>query len=202
MLGIACTCWASTCRSGSDTVISTPSRKPSARISGRFRVFVTREPTSSPMGVMATSAPTEKSIMPATSSTAPARKPSITPLGTGATVRLRISTSATMGRTAASASRNFSSSFSIKPIPLPRRSPGSRLRSLGTKVRICENDILLLSIIAHSIVLLEIVPANYRLNTKTLQIKKRISGVCRKPASRALPCCQFGRKQKVSPFGR
>ena len=110
---MACTCCASTCRSGSETVISTPSTKPRIRIRRRFRVRVTRAPTCPPIGVMATSAPTEKNIMPPTSITAPRRKLSITPLGIGATVMLSISTSVTMGSTAASASRSLSRSFSL-----------------------------------------------------------------------------------------
>ena len=56
------------------------------------------------MGVMATSAPTEKNIIPTTSITAPSRKLSITPLGIGAMVRLSIITSTTMGMTAVNAS--------------------------------------------------------------------------------------------------
>ena len=120
ILGIACTCRASTCKSGSEMVISTPSTKPRVRISGRFLVFVIRAPTCSPMGVMATSAPTEKNIMPTTSKTAPVKKLSSIPLGIGATVRLSASKSTTMGSTAEMASRIFSRSFcfSIKRFPL------------------------------------------------------------------------------------
>ena len=53
---------------------------------------------------MATSDPTEKSIMPTTSNDEPNRKASMVPLGIGETVRLRNETIRTIGRTAASAS--------------------------------------------------------------------------------------------------
>ena len=98
-------------------MIITPSIKPSERISGSFLLRVTRAPICSPMGCMATSAPTEKNIMPTTTITAPIRKLSSTPLGMRATVRLRMSTTVTMGRTAASASRSFSSSFFLRIMP-------------------------------------------------------------------------------------
>ncbi len=76
-----------------------------------LRVLVMHAPTRSPIGDMASSAPREKNIMPTTSSTAPKRNAISTLVGSGAMVKLRISTMARMGSTAASDSCNFSLSL-------------------------------------------------------------------------------------------
>ena len=64
LLGMDWTWLASTCRSGSDTVIMNPSKKPSGKISQSFRVLVIRAPTYLPMGSMACSDPIVKNTMP------------------------------------------------------------------------------------------------------------------------------------------
>ena len=63
-LGTPGTCWASTWRSGSDTVTMTPIRKPTAATTQSFLERVMAAPTRSPMGVMAVSAPRENRPMP------------------------------------------------------------------------------------------------------------------------------------------
>lgn len=107
-LGTPGTCWASTWRSGSDTVTMTPIRKPTAATTQSFLERVMAAPTRSPMGVMAVSAPRENRPMPRITITAPIRKASSVSVGMGATVKLRISTITVMGTTEAKASRSFS----------------------------------------------------------------------------------------------
>ena len=65
---------ASTCRSGSATVMAKPSAKLTPRMSGRFFVRVSAVPILVPMGVMDCSAPSENRPMPTTSITPPMRK--------------------------------------------------------------------------------------------------------------------------------
>ena len=107
-LGIAGTCFASTCRSGSATVTSMPSRKPKSKISQTRLLLVMAAPTRSPMGVMESSAPKVKHMMPRISSTPPRRKHSKTLGEMGATEKQSTRTNPTMGTTACIASRSFS----------------------------------------------------------------------------------------------
>ena len=72
---------------------------------------MTRVPTFCPIGAMESSAPREKSIMPAISSPAPNRKESSTPAGMGAKVTVSRITVAAIGSTAPSASFSFSRRF-------------------------------------------------------------------------------------------
>ena len=118
-LGTPGTCWASTCRSGSDTVTMTPIKKPTPATTQSLRERVIAAPTRSPMGVMAVSAPRENRAMPRMTITAPIRNASSVSVGMGATVKLRISTMTMMGTTEASASRSFSHRMVLL---FPRRS--------------------------------------------------------------------------------
>ena len=120
-LGMDCTWFASTCRSGSEMVIIKPSRKPRGRMIHSFFVRVMRAPSRSPMGSMASSAPRVKNIIPASSSSAPARKASRMLAGMGARVTDSSSTMATMGRTAFRASCHFSCNFPRYNAPVPFR---------------------------------------------------------------------------------
>ena len=99
---------ASTCRSGSATVMAKPSKKLTPRMSGRLRVFVSAVPILLPMGVIDCSAPSEKSPMPTVSSTASSRKHSSSAGDIGATNRHKSSTITTIGSTDSAASRIFS----------------------------------------------------------------------------------------------
>ena len=110
-LGMEGTWLASTCRSGSEMVMWTPSRKPMPRITGSLRLLVSTAPTRSPMGVLLISAPRVKNMMPTTIMAAPSRKHSRMLGDTGATVKHSTSTMATMGSTACSASSSFSRSL-------------------------------------------------------------------------------------------
>ena len=99
---------ASTWRSGSATVIAKPSRKLTPRMSGRFFVLVSAVPIFEPMGIIATSAPSENRPMPTTIITAPMRKHSSRSACIGITNRHSTSTIATIGSTEIAASRVFS----------------------------------------------------------------------------------------------
>ena len=99
-LGMVGTWFASTWRSGSDTVIITPTKRDTRIITHRLRDLVLWEPTYSPMGVMEISAPRVKKPMPTISATAPTKKAISVPLGMGATVKHSASTSAVTGKTA------------------------------------------------------------------------------------------------------
>ncbi len=108
MPGMEGTCPASTCRSGSDMVITNPRIKPRTTITHSLLLLVMVLPTLSPMGVMESSAPRVKNIMPTISSTPPARNSSRIPGGTGATLKHKKSTIPITGRTALNASSSFS----------------------------------------------------------------------------------------------
>ena len=90
---------ASTWRSGSETVMATPSRKLSSSTSHSLRVFIMREPTRLPMGVMAISAPSVNSPIPATSSSAPMKKSSIRSTDMGISTKQTTLTMSTRGKT-------------------------------------------------------------------------------------------------------
>ena len=96
-----------------------PKRKDSPITTGSFRLFVRHVPTRSPIGDMASSAPSVKSIIPASKSTAPKRKQSRMLEEMGAITKQSTSTIAMIGSTACSASFHFSRSFFVIPnIPL------------------------------------------------------------------------------------
>ena len=107
-LGMAGTWLASTCKSGSATVMMKPSKKASTTTTHSFLLPVMAEPTRSPMGVMESSAPRVKNIIPTRMSTVPTKKQSRMPEGMGAMEKQSSSTTPTMGSTACIASVNFS----------------------------------------------------------------------------------------------
>ena len=109
--GTAGTCCASTCRSGSDIVIIKPSKKDSATTTHSFLDCVIAVPTRSPIGDIASSAPSVKNTIPAISNIPPIRKHSKILGEIGAIVKDSSSTSPMMGNTACSASFSFSFSF-------------------------------------------------------------------------------------------
>ena len=114
--GTAGVCLASTARSGSATVTSTPMRKQPARMSHSLRVRVRWVPTSSPMGIMAMSAPRVKKPMPRMSRAAPARNRHRVERSTGTTKAHSASTMRLTGSTAARDSWIFSLSCLFKGI--------------------------------------------------------------------------------------
>ena len=74
---------ASTVRSGSATVTSTPTRKNTAAIRDTRLLRASFRPNASPMGIMAMSAPKVIRPIPTTRSTAPAKNSSNVSRGTG-----------------------------------------------------------------------------------------------------------------------
>ena len=92
-----------------------PKRNDKPITTGSFRLFVRQVPTRSPMGDMASSAPSVKSIIPASNKTAPRRKQSRILEDMGATTKQSTSTIAMIGSTACSASFHFSRSFFVIP---------------------------------------------------------------------------------------
>ena len=92
-----------------------PKRKDSPITTGSFRLFVRHVPTRSPIGDMASSAPSVKSIIPASKRTAPKRKQSKMLEEMGAITKQSTSTIAMIGSTACSASFHFSRSFFVIP---------------------------------------------------------------------------------------
>ena len=99
---------ASTCRSGSATVMAKPSAKLTPRMSGRFFVRVSAVPILVPMGVMDCSAPSENRPMPTTSITPPMRKLRSRSGFIGAAVRHSRTTIRTIGSTQCADSATFS----------------------------------------------------------------------------------------------
>ncbi len=103
------TCSASTDRSGSATVISTPIKKQTIRSTAILRDLVRPPPICSPMGVIARSAPRLKSPMPSMRKTAHTQNaPSSAPVKLTSGVAARISTTTVTGSTDINASRSFS----------------------------------------------------------------------------------------------
>ena len=99
MLGMLGIWWASTCRSGSAMVITTPRMKhTSSGMPMRLRL-ASSTPTPSPMGSMDMSTPRVNRPMPATRSTAPNRNKISAPGVRGAMEMLSSSTMAVMGMT-------------------------------------------------------------------------------------------------------
>ena len=102
---------ASTCRSGSATVMITPITKQAATMSHSLFERVSCVPTCSPMGIMAMSAPSVKKPMPRMSSAAPARNSISVESSMGTTVMPSASTIRVIGMTALSDSWILSFSF-------------------------------------------------------------------------------------------
>ncbi len=116
VVSIAGTLSASTVRSGSDTVIATPSSSATDRISARFRDFVSFAPICVPMGVIDTSLPTVNRPMPTISISEPSRNESIRSAFIGTNVRHIKPTIITMGSTDPAASLNFSKNTFLEVI--------------------------------------------------------------------------------------
>ena len=111
ILGTDGTCCARTVRSGSATVIAVPTNKLIKIISHILRDFVIADPTYSPIGIIAVSAPRVNSPIPRISITAPIMNESITPLLIGKNIKHRINTITVTGKTEESDSFSFSSSI-------------------------------------------------------------------------------------------
>ena len=112
--GTAGTWFASTCKSGSAMVIKAPMRNTMGRMGHTERLprRTTSPPTLSPMGIMAISAPREKSPIPTTRRMAPSRNIIRVPTGiSGARVKLSSSTRAVIGSTEERDSRVFAFRF-------------------------------------------------------------------------------------------
>ena len=114
IFGIAGTCSASTCRSGSARVIIIPKTKPMIIGINALRDLLISIPIPSPMGVMARSAPRVNRPMPNTRSTAPKRNNTRVPEEMGDMVILSSSTIAVIGSTEESDSMIFSRSNFLK----------------------------------------------------------------------------------------
>ena len=99
---------ASTCRSGSATVMAMPRRKLTERISFRLRDRVSCAPMWEPICVMDSSEPTVKSPMPRIRKRAPITKASIRSVSIGTQIRQSTATMVMMGSTEAQASFIFS----------------------------------------------------------------------------------------------
>ena len=117
ILGTEGTCPANTCRSGSDTVIITPIKKPVSSTVSSFCILEICTPTPSPMGVIAISAPSWKNPIPIISINAPVRNITTLPSSIGIKNMLSISTIPVIGNTAASDSLIFSFSFTFNSTP-------------------------------------------------------------------------------------
>ena len=104
----ASTCPARTERSGSAIVISTPMTKHTESSTMSFLDFVRPEPTCSPIGVIARSAPRLKSPIPRMRNTADMPKTALSiPLSGARGVNERMSTMTVIGKTDMKDSRNF-----------------------------------------------------------------------------------------------
>ena len=108
MLGTEGSCSASTCRSGSAMVMTTPRIKHTSRGRAIRRLLLISTPMPSPMGIMDMSTPRVNSPMPRISRMAPNTNMIMAPSVSGAMVTLMTSTMAVMGSTDARDSRIFS----------------------------------------------------------------------------------------------
>lgn len=113
-LGTDGTCSASTCKSGSDMVMTKPMMKLTNTTISTFFVLVIIVPVRSPMGVMEISTPTLNKSIPAISSTAPTRNVIRILGGMGAMVKQSSNTMPRMGKTAFRVSLSFSLNFECK----------------------------------------------------------------------------------------
>ena len=105
LLGMDGTCSASTWRSGSATVMSTPMRKLSSTMTEILREEVISLPTYSPRGIMDISEPMVKRAMPRISMMPPTRNAIMALLETGVREKHSRVTMPMMGRTDTSDSR-------------------------------------------------------------------------------------------------
>ncbi len=105
------TCVASTWTSGSAMVITNPMRKPRTSINGMFLRCVSADPTCSPTGTIPMSAPRRKIDNPRVSRAPPMRKLQNMSMGSGATVKWRITTMTMMGTTETSVSLSLDRRF-------------------------------------------------------------------------------------------
>ena len=99
LFSMAGTWLASTCKSGSATVMIMPIRKPIPAMIQIFRDRVISLPTAWPRGIMDISDPRVNSPMPTMSITPPSRNATMALLGTGAMVKHSASTIKMMGST-------------------------------------------------------------------------------------------------------
>ncbi len=129
-LGTEGTCWASTCRSGSEMVIIAPMTKPMSRIISTLRVLEIWTPMPSPMGVMAISAPSWNKPIPRISMTAPVTNITKLPSSIGTRKILISSTIPVIGRTAERDSMVFSLNFGFKFLSFPHTAGMSAIRVL------------------------------------------------------------------------
>lgn len=106
--GIDGTCWASTCKSGSDIVIKNPMIKLTSITIKIFLDLVITVPVRSPIGVMDISTPTLKNSIPIINNIAPIKKVISMLGGIGAIEKHSNSTIASIGMTAFNVSVNFS----------------------------------------------------------------------------------------------
>ena len=111
LFGMDGTCWASTCKSGSDMVIIKPIIKLMRIITKTFFDFVITVPTRSPMGVIDNSTPTLKNNIPTIKRIAPIKNVIKMLGGMGAIEKHKSKTIARIGRTAFRVSVSFSLNF-------------------------------------------------------------------------------------------
>ena len=114
MLGMEGTCWASTCKSGSEIVMTKPMTKLTKITIHTFLDLVIIVPVRSPIGVMDNSTPTLKNSIPIISNVAPTKKVINILGGIGAIVKQSSSTIAKIGSTAFIVSENFSINFPLR----------------------------------------------------------------------------------------
>ena len=134
VLGMASTCWARTVRSGSATVMMTPSTKAAARGTAIWRERLMYTPMPLPIGVMDRSTPRVNTPRPTIRSTAPKRNSTSVPGVRGTAVMLRSSTMAVMGRTEDRDSRIFSNSWGLIRIGGSFPAPGGALVFMSTPI--------------------------------------------------------------------
>ena len=109
--GMFGTCCASTCRSGSEIVIITPTRRLTRIIIHSFLERETDEPMCSPMGVIARSVPSVNRPIPSMSIIVPITKDISMLFGTGIIVKHKMKSMTATGRTDLKASLSFSKSI-------------------------------------------------------------------------------------------
>ena len=105
------TCWAKTCKSGSEMVIIIPIIKLISMMMNTFLERVITLPTRSPMGVIDISTPTLKNNIPTISKIAPIKNVIKMLGGIGAIEKHKSKTIARIGRTAFNVSVSFSLNF-------------------------------------------------------------------------------------------
>lgn len=117
-LDILGTWFARTCRSGSEIVIRTPSKKLTKTIIHSLRDLVMHAPTLFPIGVIAVSAPRVKNAIPTISIAAPKAKDTSILFGMGVIVKHSIKTISVIGSTEDIASFSLSyNRFLLNKLP-------------------------------------------------------------------------------------